>query len=92
MREEHTQFVDGDSVNIHCLVNPVIMLLSLYKIILDGAVASRSVAVTSLSNTFAISPIVLPKACKGLYCLIPECTYIISRWPTIERCGAHNAA
>ena len=63
MREEHL-IVDGDKMNIHCLVIPVI--------ILNGAVASRSVAVSSLSNTFAISPIVLPKACMDLCCLVPE--------------------
>ena len=27
MREEHTQFVDGDNVNIHCLVNSVIIVI-----------------------------------------------------------------
>ena len=61
MREEHMQFVDGDNVNIHCLVNPVIMFLSLLEIVLNGPVASRSLAVTFLSNTLAISTIVLPK-------------------------------
>ena len=66
MREERSQFVDGDKMNVHCLVIPVIVL--------NRAVASRSVAVSSLSNTFAISPIVLPKTCRDLYC---PCTWAI---------------
>ncbi len=48
----------------HCLVNPVIIFLSLYLIVSNGTVASRSVAVTSPSNMHCMNGAVEHPRCE----------------------------